>query len=92
MEGLYGFLRVFDVCDWLPRAVRVVISNPFHQVLALPVVKARVTDLFDFPFLLPFYFYCRRLVVSATWDAIWLQRRQQGYVEDWVDADGGRQF
>ena len=92
MEGLHGFLRVFDVCDWLPRAVRVVISNPFHQVLALPVVKARVTDLFDFPFLLPFYFYRRRFVVSTTRNAVWLQWRQQGYVEDWMDADGRWQF
>ena len=92
MEGFHSFLRVLDVGDWLPRAVRVVISNPFHQVLALSVVQARVADLFDFPFLFPFYFYRRRFVVSATRDAIWLQLRQQGHVEDWMDADGRRQF
>ena len=92
MEGFYGLFRVFDVSGWLPRAVRVVISRPFHQVLAFPIVKARVTDLFDFPFLFPFYFYRRRFVVSATRNAVWLQWRQQGYVEDWMDVDGGRQF
>ena len=76
MEDFYGFLRVFDVSDWLPRAVRVVISNPLHQVLAFSVVEARIADFFDFPFLFPFHFYRRRFVVSTTRNAVWLQWRQ----------------